>query len=985
MRTVQDLEKEITHVENVSGSQLGQQNNDCLLSKRQELNHFLHERAKGALVRARFTRLQDMDAPTTFFFNLGKSVVRRKQMMCLQLSDGKVTTDPAEMRRHAVAFYTDLFSADGCDVDSASDLLQGLPQLSPGDRDVLNRDITLDELSAVVSQMASGTAPGIDGLPSDFFKHFWSLLGRDLLDVFKECFLGGILPASCRRAVISLIPKKGDLTLLKNWRPVALLCADYKILSKVLSNRLKMVIELLIGVDQSYCIPDRSMIDNLFLMRDVFDICKVYNAKVGIVSIDQEKAFDRVDHDFLFSTLKTFGVGRGFLTWVKLLYSDACCVVKVGGGLSCPVPVRRGIRQGCPISGQLYSIAIEPFLCRLRSKLRGFSLPDLVQSPPVVVSAYADDVNVFITDQKDVQELQECLVLYGNASSARVNWDKSEACLVGQWDLSSIPKLPGNLRWGKRGINTLGVYLGSDDLVKQNWEGVREKVEAKLSKWNRLLPYLSYRGRVLVANNLVASSLWHRLLVLVPPPGLLEEVQRLLVKFVWSGQHWLRAAGLYLPVAEGGQGLIDVLSRTATFRLQTAQRLLYGCGHSWMFSAQLLLRRAGRLGLDKHLFLLMLDQVDLSGLVPFYSSVVNAWRTLKVARTPEPRPGMWLFEEPLFFNDFFPSTVFSSATIRTKFVEAGVVKLGHLTRMSMGALGGVTGIKSYRVLERIMEEVWQSLSPSLRDFAGDRVLADQWADDSEYVFPSLMVSPVFEEQPKGSGMLLSLGTPVLNSFSSCGKKQLYLCCVKVLNFRSLVGIRESKWTGFFASDSTPKGRWRVLYKPPVERRMADLQWRIVHGAIATNRHRAHLDPSIGEGCPFCSERETLEHLVVCCPRLVGLFSLLQEWVESLGVTFSVPLFVFGPKYSVQKRRTLVLINFLFGTAKLAIWKTRKNQMLGQGWTDVVQSLKGLLASRLKVEHAFYSLTSSLDSFETMWGIGRVLCSVGADGTLILHF
>uniref|UniRef100_A0A669BQM4 Reverse transcriptase domain-containing protein n=1 Tax=Oreochromis niloticus TaxID=8128 RepID=A0A669BQM4_ORENI len=601
MRTVQGLEKEITHVENVFGSQLGQQNNDCLLSKRQELNHFLHERVKGALVRARFTRLQDMDAPTTFFFNLGKSVVHRKQMVCLQLSDGKVTTDPAEMRRHAVAFYTDLFSADGCDVDSASDLLQGLPQLSPGDQDVLNRELTLDELSAAVSQMASGKAPGIDGLPSDFFKHFWSLLGRDLLDLFKECFVEGMLPASCRRAVISLIPKKGDLTLLKNWRPVALLCADYKILSKVLSNRLKMVIELLIGVDQSYCIPDRSMIDNLFLMRDVFDICNVYNAKVGIVSIDQEKAFDRVDHGFLFSTLKTFGVGQGFLTWVKLLYSDACCVVKVGGGLSCPVPVRRGIRQGCPISGQLYSIAIEPFLCRLRSKLKGFSLPDMVQSPPVVVSAYADDVNVFITDQKDVQELQECLVLYGNASSARVNWDKSEACLVGQWDLSSIPKLPGNLRWGRRGINTLGVYLGSGDFVKQNWEGVREKVEAKLSKWNRLLPYLSYRGRVLVANNLVASSLWHRLLVLVPPPGLLEEVQRLLVKFVWSGQHWLRAAGLYLPVAEGGQGLIDALSRTATFRLQTAQRLLYGCGHSWMFSAQLLLRRAGWLGLDKHL------------------------------------------------------------------------------------------------------------------------------------------------------------------------------------------------------------------------------------------------------------------------------------------------------------------------------------------------------------------------------------------------
>lgn len=60
-------------------------------------------------------------------------------------------------------------------------------------------------------------------------------------------------------------------------------------------------------------------------------------------------------------------------------------------------------------------------------------------------------------------------------------------------------------------------------------------------------------------------------------------------------------------------------------------------------------------------------------------------------------------------------------------------------------------------------------------------------------------------------------------------------------------------------------------------------------------------------------------------------------------------------------------------------------MLGQGWADVVQSLKGLLASRLRVEHAFYSLTNNLDSFESMWGIGRVLCSVGADGTFVLNF
>ncbi|KAJ4946568.1 hypothetical protein JOQ06_024233, partial [Pogonophryne albipinna] len=199
-----------------------------LLDEKRRYRLRKHEKAKGALIRACFTSMRDIDAPTTLFFNLERSVGQRKQMVCLRLPDGQVTSEPAEMRRHAVSFYTDLFKAEGCDVEAADELLQGLPQLSPAESDTLGSDITLEELTSAVTQMASGKAPGIDGLPADFFKHFWSILGHDLLDVLMESFGKGTLPASCRRAVISLLPNKGDLTLLKNWRPVALLSAAPK-------------------------------------------------------------------------------------------------------------------------------------------------------------------------------------------------------------------------------------------------------------------------------------------------------------------------------------------------------------------------------------------------------------------------------------------------------------------------------------------------------------------------------------------------------------------------------------------------------------------------------------------------------------------------------------------------------------------------------------------------------------------------------------
>ncbi len=86
-------------------------------------------------------------------------------------------------------------------------------------------------------------------------------------------------------------------------------------------------------------------------------------------------------------------------------------------------------------------------------------------------------------------------------------------------------------------------------------------------------------------------------------------------------------------------------------------------------------------------------------------------------------------------------------------------------------------------------------------------------------------------------------------------------------------------------DSSPEGCWRILYKYPVNKRTGDLQWRIVHGAVATNRYVVHLNPSVGVdwvGCPFCTEAESMFHLFVQCLRLGDLLSLLSNWFLCLG-------------------------------------------------------------------------------------------------------
>ena len=850
--TIQVLENTIREIE------CGFKTSDEMVSnqwqkKRQELSSMMQERVKGAMVRARFTNIKDMDAPSSFFFNLEKAAATGKQMTGFQLPDGSVTSDSVGMRNHAVDFYTELYRAGECDAQCAAELLQELPELSQAERTILDRDFSLEELRKAVEELTTGRAPGIDGLSADFYKHFWDCVGVDLYEVLLESHNRGSLPTSCRRAVLSLLPKKGDLALLKNWRPVALLCTDYKILSKALSNRLKDYMETLVHMDQTYCVPGRTITDNLFLIRDVLDISNFQEIDVGVISIDQQKAFDMVHHEFLFSTLRAFGIGQGFMSWVKLLYSRTTCMVKIRGGLSRPIQVKRGIRQGCPLSGMLYNLSIEPLLCRLRSKLTGLCLSGLQQSSPITVSAYADDVTIFIKTQEDIQNLTSSLELYEKAASAKVNWGKSEALLVGRWTENIVPRLPGGLQWGKGGMKFLGVFLGTDEYKNKNWEGLVEKVCARLSKWKWLLPQLSYRGRALVVNNLVASMLWHRFSVLPPPASMVRDIQRTLVDFFWTGQHWIRAAALYLPVEEGGQGLIDIASRTMAYRIKTAKRFLYDCGHKWIETAQLILRRAGRLGYSRQLFLCRLEEVDLTGITPFYSTVLQAWQAFVTTRDAGEPAGMWLFEEPLFYNPFIETQTLSSASLRSSLREAGCVKVGHLiktTATSVATLGQMANIKSSRLLSRVVEEVGAALPASLRTFISDRTHAEQWTEGTDYRFPSLEVAAATGEWQEGADDFLSFTTPQLGGLKELGKKATYQALVKVSQLRSLAGMRASRWTELFGQGNVPKGCWRSLYKPPIEKRSGDLQWRIVHGAIATNRHKAHLDPSIGEACFF---------------------------------------------------------------------------------------------------------------------------------------
>ena len=166
--------------------------------------------------------------------------------------------------------------------------------------------------------MENGKSPGIDSIPIEFYKEFIETIKTDLQKFFNEIlFSNKKTPKSWNQAIITLIPKKGDINYQKYWRPISLLCVDYKIITKILANRLKYILRDIISTEKNCSIPNRTIFDNLSLIRDIITYTKEKNNHFYLLQIDQEKAFDKIDRTFLYKTMEKMGFSHYSQTFYK--------------------------------------------------------------------------------------------------------------------------------------------------------------------------------------------------------------------------------------------------------------------------------------------------------------------------------------------------------------------------------------------------------------------------------------------------------------------------------------------------------------------------------------------------------------------------------------------------------------------------------------------------------------------------------------------
>ena len=326
---------------------------------KQELETINEYSATGHLIRSKAKWIEDGEKCTKYFLQLENRNYKTKYIKTLNL-DNITIKDPHQILSAQETFYKTLYTekeaATSCENETCSLFSSNNnTKLSQIEKDLCDKALTLKECSESLYELSNNKSPGSDGFTTEFYKFFWTDIKQYIYDSFNYSYQTGQLSLDQSQAVLTLLPKPNkDLRLLKNWRPISLLNTDYKILTKLLSNRLQNVIQTIVSEDQSGYIKNRFIGENVRTIIDLLEYTALKQNPGLMLFLDFEKAFDTVSWKFLFKTLKHFNFGDNFINWISILYNKPLACVSNNGYSTQFFEISRGIRQGCPISALLF-------------------------------------------------------------------------------------------------------------------------------------------------------------------------------------------------------------------------------------------------------------------------------------------------------------------------------------------------------------------------------------------------------------------------------------------------------------------------------------------------------------------------------------------------------------------------------------------------------------------------------------------------------
>lgn len=397
----------------------------------------------------------------------------------------------------------------------------------------LAQDITEDEIAAVINSWPSNKSPGPDGFTGEFYKEFRDILLPDLHKTIKEILDKGLEMENLNTSYIVLIPKKEDAKRPQDFRPISLIHGIQRIISKVLAIRLQPHIQPLVKDSQTGFTKGRQITEGFLYAQQILHITKEKKIPLALFKADIHKAFDTLSWEFLMKVMQGLSFPEKWLQWISNNVLRGSSQIILNGLLGRKIHLKRGVRQGDPLSPLLFILAMD-FLTRWLDKLVAngtWQLPFQNMRPCLL---YADDTLFFIKPEtRQIQALKIVLLAFKEISGLSVNMDKSEMLFATEQEQRYDHLV--NLLGCKKGtfpFTYLGLPLSNKKLPRSAYMPLIQKVNNRLQGW--ATNHLSIAGRLILINAVLSSIPTYFMSVFKLPAWVINEIDKTRRKFLWK-------------------------------------------------------------------------------------------------------------------------------------------------------------------------------------------------------------------------------------------------------------------------------------------------------------------------------------------------------------------------------------------------------------------------------------------------------------------
>ena len=908
---IDKLEEEIKYLENQLLN-VGSRNVVVEIEqKKSRLNKLYDFSRQGLKIRSRAEYFEEGEQKTQYFEQLVKSNKRKSVIKELYNQDEEIITDRKEILKIIKSYYEKLYSNDEVTSDLNDLFLNDIPKLSEENQKLCEGKVTRNECFSVLKEMKFNKSPGNDGFTVEFYYTFWSVLGETLVEILNEAYDRGNLSTSQKQGVITLLEKEGKNKMyVQNYRPITLLNVDYKILSKVLAKRLKEVLGEIIHHDQVGYIKDRNIGEAVRLIDDM--LFHSIDQNIGfLVTVDFEKAFDSVSHDFLFKALESFGFGHTFRSWVKVLYTDISSCIMNGGYSTGYFNLKRGVRQGDPLSPYLFLLAIETLALVIRkdTAVKGVQF----ENSEIKQILYADDISLFVKDTNSINRLQYLFEEFRKVSGLKINKGKTNFLWMGKDnDRPQIP-LFGNL---VQQVKILGIHFSVDIRIKEdlNYKEILSKIKRLLGWWKER--DLTLMGKIHLLKTYALSRLNYVSSLIVVPQWLFNEVEKITFEFLWAGKDRIKRKIMYQDYSYGGLRMMNFRLFVKTQRIMWLKRLLYGEKNiGWKLYFDYCFRTVG----GRFLFLCNYHTPKLNlKIPPFYIEMLKAWQDMEKFRYSANEVNPVIFNNSnicmkgkmIFDKDLFDKGIYHVNHI---FDNGHVKPVAHFQNI------GLNANQLLKIIEiaHVIPTTWKNASPSVKFQQVD--LLD------------------FDINLNVSGQI--------KLFQATKSSNIYDCFVKDLRETYDLQIKDCN-SKFDLTDKEISNLFTAARNTTLIRKQKEFQFMLLHGVIYTKVQLMKFGFVEDDFCSFCKkDRETYSHLFFNCGKVKDLWHFTKEHFNLFELRNMEWCDIFLGLSGNSNR--IKCVNSIITWVKYTIFKSRADGHLPSNFkiekiiTDFIEEEKGL--------------------------------------------